>query len=313
MTAELETNRGWRNWGVRAVDCCFYGNYFLGLCAVAQVIETAALLKLPWRNGWLLAFVFAATVLFYTYPYVRRGSAESKNPRTQWYRRHFLFVCLSQVFLTLWLGVSGLLFCLQYGNAILKIELWEWGLLLVFPFVSALYYGGNVLSYRLNLRRIGWLKPFLIGFAWAGLTLVYPILFSRIQYGHHLALTWFPWLLFMKYLMFTSLLAILFDIKDKVADRGGGLDTWVVRLGLRRTLFHVTLPLTVLGVLTFLSYAVVRGFSIPRMVLILVPFVLLMLAILSLRRPRSLLYYLVVIDGLMLAKAAFGIAAAGFD
>jgi len=301
-----------RNWGGRAVDGCFYGNYFLGVCAVAQVIETSALLKLPWRNAWLLNFVFAATVLFYTYPYVRRGLAESRNPRTEWYRRHFLFVCVSQIFLTLWLVVSGITFCFTHADAIRKMELWEWGLLMSFPLVSAFYYGGNVLSYQVNIRRVGWLKPFLIGFAWTGLILVYPILFSRIQYGHHLILTWFPCMLFTKNFMFMSMLAILFDIKDKVADRGSGLDTWVVRLGLRRTLFHVTLPLTVLGVLTFLSYAVSQGFSIIRMLLILIPFILLILAIIALNKPRSLLYYLVVIDGLMLAKALFGIAAARF-
>lgn len=312
MTAESEASRGWRDWGLRAVDGCVYGNYFLGICAIAQVIETAALLNLPWRNPWLLNFVFAATVLFYTYPYVRRGLPVNRNPRTQWYRHHFTFVCVSQIFLTLWLVMSGMMFCFQYKEAILKMESWEWALLLIFPLVSAFYYGGNVLSYRVNLRRVGWLKPFLIGFSWTGLTLVYPILFSKIQYGHHLSMTWFPFLLFMKYFMFISLLAILFDIKDLVADQGGGLETWVVKLGLRRTLFHVTLPLTALGVFTFLSYAVIQGFSITRMLLILIPFVLLILAIFSLNKPRSLLYYLVVIDGLMLIKAVFGIAAAGF-
>lgn len=308
-----ESSRTWRNWGVRAVECCFYGNYFLGICAAAQAIETAALLELPSMNVWLLNFVFSATVLFYTYPYVRRGLPVNTNPRTQWYRRNFWLVCASQIFFTLWLALSGITFCLVYGEAIKKMELWEWGLLLVFPVVSALYYGGTVWSRRVNLRRVGWLKPFLIGFAWTGLTFVYPILFSKIQYGHHVAFSLFPCLLFLKYFMFMSVLAILFDIKDKVADRGNGLDTWVVRLGLRRTLFHVTLPLTALGVLTFLTYAVAQDFSMIRMVMILIPFVLLTLAIISLTKPRSLLYYAVVIDGLMLAKALFGIGAVRFE
>lgn len=309
MSAEWDRSR---SWGILAVEGCFYGNYFLGVCVAAQVIETAAMLKLPMRDGWLLNFVLAGTVLFYTYPYVRRGLPESRNPRTQWYRRHFGFVCVSQILLTLWLAVSGALFWRTYQDAILKMEWWEWALLLVFPVVSAFYYGGNLRSRQINLRRVGWLKPFLIGFAWAGVTEVYPILFARIQYGHHLELTWFPCMLFLKNFMFMSMLAILFDIKDKVADQGSGLDTWVVRLGLRRTLFHVTLPLTVLGVLTVLSYTVSRGFSGMRIFLIMIPFALLMQAIVSLTKPRSLLYYLVVIDGLMLAKALFGIVAARF-
>lgn len=284
----------------------------MGICALAQAVESAALLRLPLGNAWLLNFVFAATVLFYTYPYVRRGPVTDGNPRTQWYRRHFSFVCGSQIFLTLWLVAGAAAFYWTYHPAIGKMSLAEWGLLAVFPLVGAFYYGGRFLSYGFNLRRVGWLKPFIIGFAWAGLTLVYPVLFSRIQYDHRLTLTWFPFMLFLKSFMFVSMLAILFDIKDRAADVESGLDTWVVRFGLRKTLYNVTLPLTVLGVLTFLTYATARGFSMPRMLLVLVPFALLMLAIISLKKPRSLLYYLVVIDGLMLAKALFGIAAAAY-
>lgn len=313
MTSHSGTTLDREDRSNRVVDCFFYGNYFLGVCAIAQVIETTALLKLPKSNVWLLNFVFAATVLFYTYPYVKRRLPENNNPRTQWYRRNFTFVCVSQIILTIWLTVGGIAFFCTHSDALLKMSVWEWGLLIVFPVVSTFYYGANVLSLRVNLRRVGRLKPFLIGFAWAGLTFVYPILFAKIQYSHSLNFTWFPYMLFMKNFMFMSMIAILFDIKDKVSDRGSGLDTWVVKLGLRKTLFHVTLPLTALGVLTFLSYAVTQGFSSIRMLLVLIPFVLLMLAIISLRRPRSLLYYLVVIDGLMLAKALFGIAAAGFE
>ena len=295
-----------------AFSALLYGNYFLGICAVAQGVETAWLLGLPWKNVWLLHFVFAGTVLFYTYPYARKGLPVNRNPRTQWYRQHLSLVYVTQAFFAVWLAVSGLAFGLLHAEAIGKMEAWEWSLLVVFPLVGFFYYGGSVFSCRFNLRRMGWLKPFLIGFVWTGPTFVYPILFARIQYGHHLGFSLFPCLLFLKYFMFISVLAILFDIKDTATDTGSGLDTWVVRYGLRSTLFHVTLPLSVLGVLTFLSYAFPHGFSLTRMLMILAPFGLLMLAIVSLRKPRSLLYYYVVIDGLMLAKALFGIGAVRF-
>lgn len=297
---------------VEILSGVFYGNYFYGFCAVAQVIETSVQLRLPWWNVWLLSTVFVATVLFYNYPYARRGLRKSDNPRTEWYRKHSRMIRAGQVFFTIWLAASGVWFGAKHYATLREMAAWEWGLLLVFPAVSALYYGGNVLSRRINLRRAGWLKPFVIGFSWAGVVVVYPILFSRIQYGQITLLTWLPVLLFLKTFMFISVLAILFDIKDNVADSGSGLGTWVVRLGLSRTLFYFTLPLTALGVLTFLSYAVMHEFSPIRMLLILVPFLLLMLAIYSLKKQRSLLYYLVVIDGLMLVKAAFGIAAMGF-
>jgi hypothetical protein len=74
----------------------------------------------------------------------------------------------------------------------------------------------------------------------------------------------------------------------------------------------VSLPLTVLGVATFLSYATVQHLTTPRVLLVLAPFGLLAAGIVSLRRPRSILYYLAVIDGLMLAKASLDILAMRF-
>jgi hypothetical protein len=52
--------------------------------------------------------------------------------------------------------------------------------------------------------------------------------------------------------------------------------------------------------------------TLPRVLLVLTPFALLVAGIVSLRRPRSILYYLVVIDGLMLAKALLDILAFRF-
>jgi hypothetical protein len=48
------------------------------------------------------------------------------------------------------------------------------------------------------------------------------------------------------------------------------------------------------------------------MALVLAPFVLLVTAILSLRKPRTILYYLTMIDGLMLAKAFFDVLSMQF-
>lgn len=61
-----------RSWGGQAFEGLLYGNYFLGICAAAKALETVALLGLPGGQAWLLGFVFCGTVLFYTYPYVRR-------------------------------------------------------------------------------------------------------------------------------------------------------------------------------------------------------------------------------------------------
>ena len=112
--------------------------------------------------------------------------------------------------------------------------------------------------------------------------------------------------------MFVAVLAILFDIKDRDLDQRGGLSTIVTLVGLEHTLFRVSIPLTVLGIVTFLSFATRQQFTTPRVVLVLIPFGLLLAGIVSLTRHRSVLYYLAVVDGLMLAKAVFDIWAFQF-
>lgn len=77
----------------------------------------------------------------------------------------------------------------------------------------------------------------------------------------------------------------------------------------RRTRAHAVSGVAVLGIATFLSYATMQHLTTPRVVLVLTPFLLLLAGIVSLRRTRTILYYLAVIDGLMLAKALIDIVA----
>src|SRR5262249_5285104 len=136
--------------------------------------------------------------------------------------------------------------------------------------------------------------------------------FARLQYGQRTPLTFFPCLLFIRTLMFIAVLAILFDIKDRDVDHRTGVTTVVTLVGTERTLFQVSLPLTGLGIATFLSYATVEHLTIAHVLLVLAPFGLLMAGIVSLTRTRTILYYLTIIDGLMLAKAVLDILAMQF-
>jgi hypothetical protein len=56
-----------------------------------------------------------------------------------------------------------------------------------------------------SLRNRGWLKPFVIGFVWAGPVTIYPVLFSSIQDGS--LCPWFiSFLLFIKNFMYITML-----------------------------------------------------------------------------------------------------------
>ncbi|MBK9017625.1 MAG: UbiA family prenyltransferase [Saprospiraceae bacterium] len=293
----------------QVAELIFYGNYFYGICAVAIMLETAVQLKLPYDGPLVYMLAFVATVLFYNYPYARKNNAPSENPRALWYRRHHGWVVRSQWVLTMALMLLLALLFMQHGRAIRNPGSVEWLLLLVFPVAGGMYYGANFLSRKRNLRQIGWLKPFVIGFVWAGVANVYPILYHNLLHDDLYELTFQAGLLFLKTFMFVSMLAIMFDIKDYEADSRNQLNTLVVKFGLRKTILYVVVPLTLLGLLTFLSYAVTHDFSLLKMALMMIPFFLLLAAARSFRKRRTLLYYLVVIDGLFIVKACFGILA----
>jgi 4-hydroxybenzoate polyprenyltransferase len=296
-------------WGA-VIEACFYGHLFYGVCAVAQVLETSVQLALP-INGWLAVGSFIGTVLFYGYPYTRH-TADRADPRVAWHHRHRDVVERLQRWALFALIALSIWMALRHRAAIRTMTPLEWIVLLVFPCAAGLYYRSPVISRGITLRQSGWLKPFVIGFVWAGVVVAYPILFARLQYGQQTQLSLFPYLLFVKTLMFVAVLAMLFDIKDRDVDRRVGLSTVVTLVGLERTLFQVSLPLTVLGIATFLSYATMQHLTIPRVLLVLAPFGLLVAGIVSLTRPRTILYYLTVVDGLMLAKALLDILAMRF-
>ncbi len=107
--------------------------------------------------------------------------------------------------------------------------------------------------------------------------------------------------------MYITMLCIMFDIKDYAADHNHQLKTFVVRYGLRKTIFYILIPLTLVGLGTFLMYALLRNFPLLRILINTIPFILLIIVAYSMHRRKSILYYLAIIDGLMLAKAVCGI------
>jgi len=291
----------------RLIHFVFYGSYFYGCCAIALLWETNIQLDLQIQQPLLYICTFAITVLFYNYPYLHQQNLGSANPRVRWIAAHHRSFLIQQRLLAIIVFISFILLIYRHGQDMVLPNASQF-LLMIMPIILATsYYNGLLGIKNYNLRKIGWLKPFVIGLVWTGLVFVYPILFvDLISRPGEISVNLFMVLLFVKSVMFISILAILFDIKDVHADRVQKMDTLIVRLGLKNTLFHLVLPLTLLGLLTFFIYAFIQGMTGWRILLTMMPFILLLTAIYSLRKDRSLLYYLVVIDGLMLVKAICG-------
>lgn len=289
------------------VQFIFFGNYFYGLCVVGLSIEASLQQQFPLNPFAYYLFVFALTVVYYTRAYLSVQVDNTSNKRLLWYARNKQLVRLTQGLFAIFALIYLIYFISNNVNTIFDLHWLHWFLLLVFPITSILYYGlHNEKAGYFNLRNIGWLKPFVIGFTWAGLVTVYPVLSYCVENELHYKITFIGCLLFLKNFMFVTVLCILFDIKDYASDSRQNLQTFIVKAGLRKTIFNIVLPLCVIGLGAFITYGITHQFSGMKLFLNFIPFFLLILVAYSLQQRRSVLYYLVVVDGLMLAKAVCG-------
>ncbi len=289
------------------IHAFFFSNYFYGICAIVLSIEATLQQGFPFNSLQYYIFCFATTVLYYTRAYITERPSVSPNPRTRWYWENRNMVTASQVFFTVITAIYLSILLYQHHSFILKLPVINWILVLIFPAVAILYYGINhPRLVNLKLRNIGWLKPFIIGFVWAGLVNIYPIIFYNIENELNYVPDLTGVFLFIKNFMFITVLCIMFDIKDYAADHNRQLKTFVVKAGLRNTIFFILIPLCIAGLGSFIYYAMIRGFNSWKIVLNTVPFLLLIVVAYSLHRRKSIFYYLIVIDGLMLVKALCG-------
>lgn len=290
----------------RIVQFLFFANYFVGFLAVALSVETVFQLGLPLASPVYYILLFAATVLYYTYAYSGAATAPaSLNPRTEWYRTHRKFTGITQqIFLCICM-ISAAFLLYQYLPAITDLPVYYWILLISIPLAALLYYG--LLPSSFNLRNTGWLKAFVIGFVWAGSVNFLPVTMAHIQYGVEVAQPDFMLWLFLKNWMFCTVNAIMFDIKDYEDDSNRQLKTFVVRFGLHKTIFFVLIPLLLIGIVSLLIFTHFKHFSAIVIAINLIPFLSLLYVAYALQQPKKILYYLIVIDGLLLLKALCGI------
>ncbi len=286
----------------------FFGNFFYGVCVIALAFEASLQQKLPLNSGSFYLLLFIATLIYYNLAFskIDKNSRE-ENPRLNWHQKHLKGLRLLQiayvlVFLFLSLRVSQV-FVHQFP----QLSPLEFFLLLLFPCTAVLYYGISTKYFRTgNLRNIGWLKPFIIGFTWAGVVGILPQLFYQFSQNNSYELNTVAILLFIKNFMFISVLSIMFDIKDYARDYNLELKTFVVKFGLRKTIFLLLIPLLLLGWISFVVYGISRDFSTTKIVLNTLPFLLCIAVALELQKRKSIYFYLLIIDGLMLVKAVCG-------
>ncbi|MFN3299371.1 MAG: UbiA family prenyltransferase [Sediminibacterium sp.] len=297
--------------GIALIKGFFYGNYFYAICAVALSIECSLQLGLPLNNIFYYLLLSFATVLYYTHAYYIeiKGNHINLNERTAWYLRNKKKIEGSQLIFTFLIAIISLLMVNGLQPHFSKVNFKSWLLLFTFLLMGIAYYKhmhpfwGNW-----GLRNHGLIKPLVIGLVWAGAVSFSPVFFYDLSYpGQDKSLELLTWLLFIKNWLFISILCILFDIKDYANDANQQLKTWVVQFGLKKTLYWVIYPMTILSILAYWIFAIGQDFSIFNILFNSLPYLLLITVCTYMHQRKSILYYLAIIDGLMLVKAICGI------
>jgi len=298
----------------RIVKFIFFGNYFVGVLGIALSLETAFQLRIPFNSIIYYALFFCGTVMYYTYAYDKPlRSFSQSNPRSVWYTQHSSFIKYSQSFLLIACIVLGFVLFIDDHTNLLQLPLQYWLAILAMFLSAILYYGLLPRSFfKLNLRNTGWLKAFVIGFVWAGSVSLLPVIVLQLERGYYYVNPVLAFWLFIKNWMFCTVNAIMFDMKDYADDSNHQLKTFVVRFGLRKTIFFILIPLCLIGIFFLFSFAHYRHFGFLPIFFNLIPFLLLLVVTYSMQRQKKILYYLVVIDGIIFVKAICGIVAMQF-
>ncbi len=294
----------------KLIKLIFFGNYFYGLCSVLLTIESFLSLNIAVSNNYIyLIFLFFSTIVYYSFAYLTLGIYSKEiNKRLSWYSQNKKIICFSILFFCLIILICALLLFFDLKKSDLKFDTTEWFFLFIFPIISILYYGFNFRVFEnFNLRSIGLIKPFIIGFVWAGLVCIYPELFYNIKNGIHYKINLISFFIFLKNMIFISVLSIMFDIKDYATDYNEKLKTFVVKIGLRKTIFYIIIPLCILCMISGMFYDLNCQFKLTKQLLNTLPFFLTIIVAYFLMFRKSIFYYLIIIDGLMLIKAFLGI------
>lgn len=269
-----------------------YGNFWVGLCAVAQAALTYRLIGAE-CSFYLLGVLFLATFFVYNigvlldYKLLVSNTNKFVSIRTQVINENATYL--------IWLIGAAAVLILPITYAALKPLS-----ILVFMFAGliSIAYFLPVLPSKKGLRQIPGLKTLSIGLIWTMSTVWIPIIESSIAINN----TDLIRLLTERFLL-VIVLALVADVRDEAVDRENRLATIVTYIGVKKVKY---LCIVLLFVLLFVqclwscvnsnaihSYLFIANvaFSIVAIIVVMHSF-----------NNRSSLYHLFVVDGLTVAQ-----------
>ena len=224
---------------MKFIKSIFFGNYFIGLIAIALSVESCVQLRLAIKLTYLLYYTFFRNcfLLHICLYRVRYSSNATINPRKEWYRKNHRFILWSQRFFYNCVLILALFFYIKNFKAIENLPVLLYWLILVIMLLSGFFYYGLLPKsfYKINLRNTGWLKAFIIGFVWACCAnFLSVLLLFRLKMVVHTAETILLIWLFVKNWMFCTVNAIIFDIKDYADDSNKAIKNFCSTLWIKK-------------------------------------------------------------------------------
>ena len=214
-----------------------YANVFIAFCALSQVFLTYHLFPIPvnFDNNSYLIFVLLCTFLQYN---VQRGyyvvnESNNHSPRSLWTIQHKKIMLYS-------IGIS-LVSILFLCNKLSRLSI---GIMVGAEIISTLYY-----LQPFNLRRYGYIKPFLISMVWVISCSLVPLIENDLLTANSI------WFLASQF-VFISVLCMLFDIKDNNADYLLGVNTYANRFGVNITKI-ICCGLVIIGFTCFYKFSII--------------------------------------------------------
>ncbi|MCC6180492.1 MAG: UbiA family prenyltransferase [Bacteroidia bacterium] len=260
------------------IQTIVYGNIFIALCALSQVLLTYHLFPIPlnFENNSYLLFVLLSTYLQYN---VQRGYSilshhDSQSDRGQWVMKHkkiMLYSIIACLIIVLFLCNN-----LSYTSI---------GIMIGAEAISTLYY-----MQPFNLRRFGYIKPFLISMVWVMSCVLVPLIENDLLSKHSM------WFIFSQF-VFISVLCMLFDIKDNDKDYLEGVNTYANRFG-EKTTKIICASLILFG---FISFYIFNPYYLYTLLSIILRSIL-FITILITNEKRHAFYYYLWVDGLLILQ-----------
>jgi 4-hydroxybenzoate polyprenyltransferase len=269
----------------------FYGNVFIALCAVCMTLETYLILDIPVNRESafpLLIIVFCSTFFIYNIDlFAARGNSPDTitSGRLGWRIRYgtlinAINVCLGFLILALSFFSSLKAFLFFLHLAIISL---------------AYYFSFEIGTAKFTpLRRIPFLKAFVITYVWTSSSVFLPALRNEISLGSSEVLQ-----LFIERYLFLFALAIIFDIRDLSFDLEQ-IRTIPGRFGSSKTKMLSLILLLIACLLVYIHY---QDFYL--MTAFILSFVVAAILIYKARTDSGEYYFLFLVDGAMLMQFVF--------